>query len=66
MTNDGDVPYVLQGFVRNGLNLIHTTGQTFTTSMVTATARSVNNIPADAVPRAVVHRLYRHAVYFTI
>jgi hypothetical protein len=63
--NGGDGPYVLQGFVRNGMNLIHTTGQTFTASMVTtfvireqAAARGVNNITADAVPRAVVHRLY--------
>jgi len=64
--NGGDGPYVLQDFVRNGMNLIHITGQTFTASMVTTfvirgqpAARGVNNITADAVPRAVVHRLYR-------
>jgi hypothetical protein len=64
-TNGGDGPYILQGFVRNWMNFIHTTGQTFTASMVTtfvnrgqAAARGVNNITADAVPRAVGHRLY--------
>jgi len=55
------------------MNLIQTSGQTFSASMVTtfvfrgqAPARGVNNIPADAVPRAEVHRLYRRAVHFTI
>jgi len=65
-TNGGDGPNILQGFARNGMNFIHTTGQTFTASMVTtfvirgqAAARCVNNITADAVLRAVGHRLYR-------
>jgi len=71
--NGGAGPYVLQGFVRNGMNLMHTAGQTFTASTVAtfvfrgqAAATRVNNVTADAVPRAVLHRLYRRAVYFTI
>ena len=31
-----------------------------------AAARGVNKITVDAVPRAVVHRLYRRAFYFTV
>jgi hypothetical protein len=69
-TNGDGGLYVQQGSVGDRMNVIHTAGQTFTVSMVAtfvfrgrAAARGVNNITADAVPRA---QYTDCTVYFTI